>query len=454
MRFRIILFLSLLFTFKITATTFDDLEKDIHNVSENMLDQVVIIKVETKKYQKSGYFRRGSKLFTGSGVYLGKDSLVVTCNHMVDFDDIDRIRVYFRNNSNSYKAEILGKDELNDLALLKVENIPVKMDTVIWADINKTHVGQFVIALGEPKGLANTITFGVIGNIDRELESKEINPYIQSDVYITNGNSGGPLVNMKGEIVGINNKSALNMTFTIPAYVVKKSISEMEKGDLKKPSLGITTVNMFDSYKDFYSNDSLSGIIFVDYDYYYAGNKKMQCNDIILSINDINLDKDLENPLQYFKRVVNKSKIGSKVELTLLRLGKKVKVKIPVLEKPKEDKLEEYECDQWGINVAKAIPRFLFRKNYADTVKPGNVVVTDSDEIDSAIGIDDYVAIIGFVTPENKVIPISTIEDFKKIYLKHKYDKYVMLKVIGQDFTYYTILKRKFDDKKYFEDEK
>ena len=160
---------------------------------------------------------------SGSGFIIDKAGLIVTNSHVVQ--NFDKIQVQFSEDDNFYPAKVLGTDSLSDIALLKVSTnkklVPFK-----FGDSEQLQVGEWVAAIGNPHGYGHTMTKGIISAVKREIDDLNLFPLLQTDASINPGNSGGPLVNLRGEVVGINQaiaRGAMGISFAISYQQCERS---------------------------------------------------------------------------------------------------------------------------------------------------------------------------------------------------------------------------------------
>tara|TARA_R110002110_G_scaffold404606_1_gene623074 strand:- start:83679 stop:85130 length:1452 start_codon:yes stop_codon:yes gene_type:complete len=177
----------------------------------------------------------------GSGSIISKDGYIITNYHVVQSADDIFVRLHDRR---EFKAKLIGKDVGTDLALLKIEAENLK--PLKYAKTNSIKVGQWVLAIGSPYGFENTVTVGVVSATDRSLGSERYVPFLQSDVAINPGNSGGALLNLKGEMVGINSQiisesgSYAGLSFAVPSQVVQSVVKQLqEKGSVSRGWIGM-----------------------------------------------------------------------------------------------------------------------------------------------------------------------------------------------------------------------
>lgn len=180
---------------------------------------------------------------TGSGVIISEDGYIVTNNHVIkDASDIE----ITLNNKKTYKAKLIGTDSKMDIALLKIDTKEEKLPYTAFADSDNVKVGEWVLAIGNPYNLNSTVTAGIVSAKARNLDSNGIQSFIQTDAAVNPGNSGGALVNTRGELIGINTMissmtgSYVGYSFAVPSNITKKIIEDiMEFGNVQRGILGV-----------------------------------------------------------------------------------------------------------------------------------------------------------------------------------------------------------------------
>ena len=179
---------------------------------------------------------------TGSGVIISEDGYIVTNNHVIK--DASELEVTL-NNNRSYKAKLIGTDSKMDIALLKID-ADVKLPYSTFADSDQVKVGEWVLAVGNPYNLTSTVTAGIVSAKARNLDTNGIQSLIQTDAAVNPGNSGGALVNTRGELIGINTMissqtgSYVGYSFAVPSNITKKIIEDlMEFGNVQRGILGV-----------------------------------------------------------------------------------------------------------------------------------------------------------------------------------------------------------------------
>lgn len=278
------------------------------------------------KYKEKGYEKR--KVGGGSGFIISADGLIVTNKHVVS-DPKAEYTVYL-NDGRKFKAEILAVHPTDDLALIKIKtnNLP----TLILGDSDKVKLGQFVIAIGNALGeFQNTVSFGVVSGLRRSITASDgegnverLEGLIQTDAAINYGNSGGPLINIKGEVIGVNTAiagGAENIGFAIPINRVKKMVEEVRtKGKIEVPFLGVYYIlinedvqrklNLPVDYGAYLYLEDKSAIIPNSPAELYG----LKDKDIILEVDGEKVT--IQNSLS---QLISKKKVGQKIFLKVLR---------------------------------------------------------------------------------------------------------------------------------------
>ncbi len=279
------------------------------------------------------------KVGGGSGVIVHPDGLVLTNKHVVFDSDADYMVV--TTDLQEYPAKVLSRDPINDIAVLKIG--AKKMPTVHLGNSSKLELGQTVIAIGNALGIfSNTVSKGIISGLSRSISAslgqkgqmEHLRGVLQTDVAINQGNSGGPLINLDGEVVGINTAiiyGAQNIGFSIPVNWAKQDLEDIIKhGRIIKPFIGLQYVMLNKELQKKYSlptdfgamvvRDHTPGSVAIipDSPAEKAGVKE---NDIILELNNEKLTEQSD-----FSDVLQKCKVGDEVKLTVMRSDKKLKL--------------------------------------------------------------------------------------------------------------------------------
>lgn len=264
----------------------------------------------------------------GSGVIISEDGYIVTNNHVVD--GADKLEVLFNDNS-SYDAKIIGTDEASDLALIKVD--AKDLTPITFGDSETVKIGEWVLAVGNPFGFNSTVTAGIVSAKARSLGQNHkgnlsIESFIQTDAALNPGNSGGALVNLKGELIGINSAIYSNtgsysgFSFAIPTTIVKKVMADIRQyGTVQRAVLG-ASVRELDAKiaKEKDITAVKSGLLIASVnDMSTAKELGLQEDDVITAINGVNV----ANHAQLVEQL-NKFRPGDKVTVTYYRNNKKI----------------------------------------------------------------------------------------------------------------------------------
>ena len=271
----------------------------------------------------------------GSGFIIsqqGQEALIVTCNHVIT--DADKITVTL-NDKSEFEARIVGRDRRTDLALLKITT-DKQLTIAEWGDSDTSRVGEWVIAVGNPFGLSSSVTAGIISTVARNLSIRApnlaaadyIDGYIQTDAPINMGNSGGPMFNVKGKVIGINtailspNGGSIGIGFAIPSTIAKRVIEQLKQyGRTKRGWLGVKIQPVTNDIATSLGLKKTVGALVGDITSHSPAIKAgIKSGDIILSFNNYEIKESRLLP-----RIVGEAPIGSKLPIVVWRNGKEVK---------------------------------------------------------------------------------------------------------------------------------
>jgi serine protease Do len=352
-----------------------EMTTDFTVAAENTIHAVVHVKNTAVKTQVNPwaeqYYGRGQgtkkyeQVGTGSGVIISADGYIVTNNHVIDGASELEITL---NNKKKYKAVLVGSDASNDIALLKIEattNFPY----VPFANSDNIKIGEWVLAVGNPYNLTSTVTAGIVSAKGRDLEgNRNIESFIQTDAAVNPGNSGGALVNGRGELIGINTAistktgSFIGYSFAVPSNIAKKIIDDiLEFGAVQQAILGIT-VDL--SYKD--QGVKVSNVIEQGENMVKSGLKE---GDIIKRINNIKISKFSE-----LKGQLTAKRPNEVVDVTIERNGELITKKVKL-----SKFIERHVATvfQWELkNISKEEIKKLNISNGVQIIRTGK----DSDE--------------------------------------------------------------------------
>ena len=316
-----------------TGVDIEDYSKTAISVANKVLPSVVGIEVDFSVSANFPTFYSKSQTTTskatGSGVIISKDGYIITNNHVIDsssssttyytVSEANKVLVYLYNEDDPVEAKIIGSDSLTDLAILKIER--EDLTAIELGDSDSLQVGEFVMAVGNPLDMRNTVTTGIVSAVNREIEDDSDSMYtlIQTDAAINAGNSGGALVNAEGKLVGINTLKLLGtgiegMGFAIPINATF-DISEqlINSGKVKRPYIGITGADVNEVYSKYY--DLPVGIYIATIeDDGPAKNSDLKIGDVILEFNGEKVET-----MSQLNKLKNQCNIGDKVTLKVSR---------------------------------------------------------------------------------------------------------------------------------------
>ena len=268
--------------------------------------------------------RKYEQVGTGSGVIISADGYIVTNNHVIDGANELEITL---NNKRKYKAELIGRDAANDIALLKIE-ADSELTYLSFANSDNIKIGEWVLAVGNPYNLTSTVTAGIISAKGRDLEgNRNIESFIQTDAAVNPGNSGGALVNSRGELIGINTAissktgSFIGYSFAVPSNIAKKIIDDiLEFGAVQEAILGIN----IDS-----SDENIEGVkitsVIADGGAKEAGLKP---GDVIKKLNNVKISKFSE-----LRGQLTAMRPGESLDITVNRDGELLTKKVKLSKK-------------------------------------------------------------------------------------------------------------------------
>jgi len=362
----------------------------------------------------------------GSGFILSEDGYIVTNYHVVKgaaAADIE-IKLINKKEFKGDKVKIIGIDARTDIALLKIESNE-KLPYLKFGDSDAIRVGDWAIAVGNPFHLEGTVTVGVIsakGRTNIPLpEGPDFQSFLQTDAAINPGNSGGPLVNIRGEVVGINTAITtptggnVGIGFAIPANLAKHVIDELiAEGKVTRGYLGVYLQEITEDLKEALDLPSLEGVLISDIvDDTPASKAGLKSGDVVMEFNG---KKVID--MQSFRIQVAETAVGEKVTMKILRDGKLRSVKVKIEEYPEqlsETSTENTKTNQLGLTVINVTDAQAQRFNLEATT--GVVVIDvkpDSPTSDAGIAVGDVILSIGKKNVEDVRSYQSIVANLKK----------------------------------------
>ena len=362
--------------------------------------------------------RKSSAL--GSGFIIDEKGIVVTNNHVIqDAEDII-VRV---NGDEDYKAKVLGADPLSDIAVLQLETddkfLPVK-----FGDSDKARIGDWVIAIGNPFGLGGTVTSGIISARNRSIGLTRYEDYIQTDASINSGNSGGPLFDMNGDVIGINTailgrNGSIGIGFSIPANSAKIVIDQLiEFGETKRGWLGVRIQDVTVEIAEVEKLDEPRGALVASVAENSPSEKAgIKAGDIILEFNGVKINQMKELPA-----IVAKTKVGKKVKVKIWRNQRELtkNVLLGRLEtsedfKVSEKKKEPAEKQTLEIDDLKITVRLLTKEDIKERKLPNQITGVVVTKINDDSPLKNTTLAVNDIITEAQKKKIRSINDLEKV---------------------------------------
>ncbi len=351
----------------------------------------------------------------GSGFIVSEDGYILTSNHVIG--DADEVLVRF-SDRRELPAELIGADLRSDLALLKVD--ATELQAVRLGRSDELQVGEWVLAIGSPFGFYNSVTVGVVSAKGRILPSERNEhyvPFIQTDVAINRGNSGGPLFNLKGEVVGINSQiysrsgGYIGLSFAIPINVAMEVVEQLKSnGRVSRGWLGVVIQEVGRDLAESFGLDRPHGALINDVTPGAPADEGgLRAGDIIIEFNGHAIDRSVDLPHQ-----VGRTPAGTDAKLKIVRGGKQISLQMKVGELPDTDDMDMDmarrgggDPSQLGLGLGlEDLPEaVLSRLNIVGGVR---VVQSSGPAVESGVHVGDVIAQLNH-------LPIKNVEEFVRI---------------------------------------
>jgi len=278
-----------------------------------------------KDFDRGGSPQKRKTQSLGSGFIIDKEGIIITNNHVIQSAEGIFVKL---TNGKEYEAKVLGTDPTSDIAVIKI-NTKDSLKAVTFADSDKARVGDWVIAIGNPFGLGGTVTAGIISARNRDISLGKYDDFIQTDAPINQGNSGGPLFNIKGEVVGINSAilsnsgGSVGIGFAIPANFANNIVKQItEFGEIKRGYIGVRIQEVTKEIADSLGLKSQEGALVSSATAGGPADKAgIESGDIILEFNNKKVDNMRKLP-----KIVADTRVGQSVEVKIWR-NKKILTK-------------------------------------------------------------------------------------------------------------------------------
>ena len=279
-----------------------------------------------KDFNERGQTRRAQSL--GSGFIIDEAGIVVTNNHVIE--NAEQITIYLANDD-SYEAEVIGRDAKTDIAVLKFDPKGAEITAVTMGDSDELRVGDWVMAIGNPFGLGGTVTAGIVSARGRDIGAGPYDDYIQTDASINRGNSGGPLFDMDGEVIGINTAifsqtgGSVGIGFAISSNLANKVVNQLiEYGRTRRGWLGVYIQEVTDEIAESLGLDEAVGALVSNIT---AGGPadeaKLEAGDVILSFNGQKIERMRDLP-----RIVAETDVDTTVDVEIVRNNKRMTLQV------------------------------------------------------------------------------------------------------------------------------
>ena len=381
--------------------SFADLAEGLLPTVVNISTTQAIGRQQTKEFEeffKDFFERRGqggqppqqrrAPSSLGSGFIIDPDGLIVTNNHVIA--EAEEITVRLHDNT-THKAEIIGRDEKTDLALLKIK-VEKRLPSAKWGNSDQLRIGDWVMAIGNPFGLGGTVTAGIVSARQRDINAGPYDDFIQSDAAINRGNSGGPMFNMDGQVIGVNTAifspsgGSVGIGFAIPSALAANVINQLkDAGQVRRGWLGVRIQTVTEELAEGLRLDEARGALVAHVsEGGPAESAGIKQGDVILSFDG----RDV-NEMRKLPRMVAETAIGRKVKVVVWRKGQEETLRV-VLGELEEEQVARVEpepekslgsdsrVDALGLDLASITPELRERFKIDETTD--GVIITDVND--------------------------------------------------------------------------
>lgn len=422
------------------------------DLAEKLTPSVVNISSFSQNETENGEGNTPLSESLGSGFIIDGNGYIITNNHVVD--KAESISITLSDDTKT-EARVIGKDPKTDLALIKIET-KRPLNAVKFGDSDKIRVGDWVLAIGNPFGLGSSVTAGIVSAKSRDIESGPYDSFIQTDASINQGNSGGPMFNLQGEVIGISSAifsitgASQGVGFAIPANLAGWVISQLkEHGEVKRGWIGIKIQPNTPEIADSLGISANQGVVVSGVTEQGPAQKAgLQAGDIVLSFNRQPIDNT-----KNLSRLIAETKIGTPAPIEIWRSGQKQTLTVPIELMPEETPLsaaKETASDAAetpdngeslniiGFTVKEISPELAERYKLAPSTS--GVVVTDilpnSDASRKGIKIGDIIVKID----KRNIIGESAFHEYVND-ARRENNRPVLLAIQGQEALHFVAVK-------------
>ena len=387
------------------------------DLAEKLLPSVVNISTTSLAEEGITDFDTNSETL-GSGFIISRDGYIVTNQHVIDKAETITVTLF---NNERLEAEIIGEDKKTDLAVLKITP-QTELSPVIFGDSDAMRVGDWILAIGNPFGLGGSVTAGIISAKSRDIESGPYDNFIQTDAAINQGNSGGPMFNLKGEVIGINSAifsstgESMGIGFATPSKMAEWVISQLQKdGKVTRGWIGI-------SIKP--AQQPNTGILISKIN---EGSPAQQAGlmagDIITKFNTLPITGATN-----LSRIIAESAVGEMLQFEILRNGQSLNIKVQAQEMREEEpqKSSEKTNNNTSENTAEEIDTYEIlgikisaltdetREEYKEFIGNTGVIITQIDEQSDAFAKGLQVGNLITKVDKKDVLDVTSFNDYLK----------------------------------------
>jgi S1-C subfamily serine protease len=409
------------------------MQQRIIEVGETVTPSVVHIEAVVKVNNRRN-------MVTGSGVLMDAEGTVLTNEHVVE--RAEWVTVVVPGRTGRYSAEVAGTDKQTDLAVLRIEprEGEKRFPAAKLGDSERVRVGEWVIAIGNPYGLDGTVSLGIVSAKGRNLQGDDLlNEFIQTDAMIDRGSSGGPLVNLRSEVVGINSRGqGRGIGFTIPINTAKRVVAELHGGgQIARGYLGVSLQPLDRELARYWGIPDVHGVVINGVvEKSPAESVGLQAGDIITGLDGDQVEAEKDEDLGRFQRLVAMAQVGKEVDLRILRGGEARTMRVRLGTQPKV--VPDEEETEFGFTVQEVTERLVrrYRLDRRDGVLV-SFVERGSEGAEAGLVAGDLILRIG-------ELEVAGIQSFREILGTLDPDRPLLIEARrGSDMRYMLIVPRK-----------